>query len=219
MIDKIFVCHHNSLIDRKSTLQKFFEKENIQVEWVEKFLPEEIENDYDKIVGTDSLNFNPEHDHQFGWNVNIPELSLYLKHKYCFETQVENNYDIILILEDDVLLPDNFNEYISKILVEFKNYSPKLDCVMLGTCCGFKSEFIEDGMSIHYGPNQLTRCTHAMIFTLECAKKIINNLYPINFPIDHKLNEIIIKEDLKVAWAEPPIFQRTDLNMEKSSIR
>lgn len=217
MIDKIFVCHHNTLIDRKNILKNFFEKENIEVEWVENFLPEQIENNYDKIVGTDILNFD--NYQEYGWKVNIAELSLYLKHKYCFETQVKNNYNIILILEDDVLLPDNFNEYISKILLEFENHFPKLDCIMLGTCCGFKSQFIEEGKLIHYGPNQLTRCTHAMIFTLECSKKIINNLYPIDFPIDHKLNKIIIKEDLKVAWAEPPIFQRTDLNMEKSSIR
>ena len=154
-----------------------------------------------------------------GKRVSIPELSLYLKHQYCFEQQIENEYETIVILEDDIMLPDNFEEYLNVCCEEFDNYNPKLDCVMLGSCFGFTSPYIKENRLIHYGENQLTRCTHAMMFSLDATKKIIQNLYPINWPIDFKLNEIIIKENLKVGWTEPSLQQASHLNLDRSFIQ
>ncbi len=228
-MDKIFICHHTPLKYRKEYLIKFFGDKQIDIEWVEGFLPEEIESGYDQIVGTKDLiidsNVPGVQQNQYllydnaGKRVSLPELSLYLKHQYCFEQQIKNNYNLILILEDDILLPDNFLEYINICSSEFSNHDPKLDCLMLGSCFGFKSTYVKPNRLIHYGINQLTRCTHAMMFSLESARKIIRNLYPINWPIDFKLNEIIIKEDLKVAWTEPSLQQASHLNLDKSFIQ
>jgi GR25 family glycosyltransferase involved in LPS biosynthesis len=229
MIDKIFICHHKPLIERKEKVQKFFIKNSIDVEWVDGFLPEDIENQYDKIVGKDDLKINFSvpgvQQNQYtlyenaGRIVTIPELSLYLKHQYCFQKQIEEKYDYILILEDDIILPDNFLEYLNFCMVEFINHQPKLDCLILGSCFGFKSQYIQPNKLVHYGPNQLTRCTHSMVFSLSASNKIIKNLYPINWPIDFKLNEIIIKEKLKVAWSEPSLQQASHLNLDKSAIQ
>ena len=57
------------------------------------------------------------------------------------------------------------------------------------------------------------------MYSLEASKKIVKNLYPINWPVDFKLNEIIIKEDMKVGWTEPSLQQASHLNLDKSSIQ
>ena len=59
--------------------------------------------------------------------------------------------------------------------------------------------------------NQKTRCTHAYINNIMATKKILKNIYPINLPIDFKLNEIIQIENIKVAWSEPGLNQNPDL--------
>jgi GR25 family glycosyltransferase involved in LPS biosynthesis len=228
-MNKIFVCHHSPLTHRKEYLINFFSSKNIEVEWVENFSPEEIVETYDEVIGTKDLIINPNvpgvQQNQYtlyenaGKRVSIPELSLYLKHQYCFEQQIENEYEKIVILEDDIMLPDNFEEYLNVCCEEFDNYNPKLDCVMLGSCFGFTSPYIKENRLIHYGENQLTRCTHAMMFSLDATKKIIQNLYPINWPIDFKLNEIIIKENLKVGWTEPSLQQASHLNLDRSFIQ
>jgi GR25 family glycosyltransferase involved in LPS biosynthesis len=202
MIDKIFVCHHKPLIERKEKLQKFFIENDIDVEWVENYLPDEIEYEYKRVVG----------------NINDSEISIYLKHQYCLNEQVKNNFDYTLILEDDVDLPDNFNDYLKNCMNEFVSYQPKLDGLMLGSCCGIHFDNITDDKLIYYKEGQLTRCAHAMIFTLNAAKQITKNLNIINYPIDHKFNYIIKKENLKIGWVEPAIKQKSEIGLFESSI-
>ena len=202
MIDKIFVCHHRPLAGRKKELQKFFIKNNIDVEWVESYLPNEIGDEYQRVVG----------------KINDSEISIYLKHEHCLKEQVKNNFDYALILEDDVDLPDNFNDYLRNCMNEFVSYQPKLDGLMLGSCCGIRSDDITDDKLIYYKEGQLTRCAHAMVFTLNAAKQIIKNLNIINYPVDHKLNYIIKKENLKIGWLEPAIKQKSEIGVFESSI-
>lgn len=202
MIDKIFVCHHTPLKERKTQLQKFFTEHNINVEWVEQFHPDEIEYEYKRVIG----------------NINDSEISIYLKHQYCLNEQVKNNYEHILILEDDVHLPTNFNEYLENCMDEFMSYEPKLDGLMLGSCCGIRSKNIVEEKLIYFEENQLTRCAHAIMFTLNASKKITKKLNAINYPIDHKLNFIIKNENLKIGWVEPPILQKSEMGLFESAI-
>lgn len=202
MIDKIYVCHHKPLTERKLQLQKFFEVNDIDVEWVEYYLPDDIEYEYKRVVG----------------NINDSEISIYLKHQYCLNQQVENNFNHILVLEDDVDLPDDFVNYLEICMNEFIKHEPKLDGLMLGSCCGISSKNIIEGKFVYYENGYMTRCAHAMIFNLEASKKIIKNLKTINYPIDHKLNSIIKKEDLKIGWVEPSIKQKSESGLFQSSI-
>jgi len=118
----LFVIINHFHIEKKY-LSDFFESNKIDVEWVECFSPEEIENNYDELVGSKDLVIDPsvpgvqQNQYQLyknaGKKVTIPELSLYLKQKYCFEKHIEEKYDTILILEDDILIPNNFADYLN----------------------------------------------------------------------------------------------------------
>ena len=227
-VDKIFVCHHKPAAHRKERLQSLFESNNIEVEWVESFLPEEIKDQYDNIVGSKDLFFDPKaqavrqgHYTYYpgaGRLVSYSELSLYLKQKYCWEQQVLHGYKNIIIFEDDIMLPVNFVEILSKASIEFNEHLEKLDFAMLGTAFNFKPKNIQPNKLLHHENNLLTRCTHAMMFSLQAAPKILKHLYPVNWPIDFKLNEIIIQEQFKVAWMEPGFKEATEERLEKSYI-
>lgn len=227
-IEKIYICHHSPLKERKLKLNSIIKEFKTDLEWVEKFLPDEIEDSYSRFVNIEKLKINvnlpgiDEYHYVYhknaGRKVTISEYSLYLKMKYCFEDQIKNQYANIIIFEDDVLLDKNVENYLNICAFEFISHIPKLDCLMLGTAFNFKSKFIKPNNFIHFGKNQLTRCTHAMMFSLNAAKIIHKNLNRVNWPIDYKLNEIIIKESLKVAWAEPGLYQSSLLTKNGSSI-
>lgn len=226
-IDKIFVCHHTPLTHRKQRLENQFSIQKIDVEWVEGYLPQDIQNDYNRLIGVEHLtiggtpepNQNSWENDNVGKSISISELSLFLKHQYCFEEQVKRGYQYIIILEDDAIIPDNFLEYVDRCMKEFLEYNPKLDCLMFGTCCGFKCEDISNNKFVYYKPGYTTRCTGAMMFPIETSRKVLEHLYPINWPIDFKLNQVIYKEKFKVGHVEPPIYQGNDLGLDISYIQ
>tara|TARA_B100000242_G_scaffold264319_1_gene211784 strand:- start:22594 stop:23451 length:858 start_codon:yes stop_codon:yes gene_type:complete len=226
LIDKIYICHHSPLRHRKLRLKKIVDKFKTKLEWVEGFSPYDIKIDYKKklafeknkidksLPGIDQYQYT--YYKNAGREITISEYSLFLKMKYCFEDQIKNQRKIIIIFEDDVILSNEIENYLNICSFEFKNHIPKLDCLMIGTAFKFKSKFYNPKKVIHFGKNQLTRCTHAMMFSLNAAEKIYKNLNRVNWPIDYKLNEIIIKESLNVAWSEPGLLQ-SSLFMESFS--
>ena len=219
IVDKIFICHHTPLQHRKKRLlSSSLFPTNIPVEWVENYRPEEIRNRYDEIIGEVDLSRGrcpgeavPEWEIPgAGKKVTVPELSLYLKHKYCLEEQVDKKYSQILVLEDDSIIPDNFYDYLERCVNEFNAHEPKLDYLMLGTCCGFKSKGIVEGKMIYTddrGPGYGFRCSGAQVVNLDTAKTILKHINHINWPYDWKLSEIGYMENIKVGCAEPPILQ------------
>ena len=228
LISNIYICHHKPLAHRKKYLEEKLLSKGLKVEWVENFLPKDLENHYDQIVGTKELNIDTDvpgiSQGQYklfknaGTKITMTELSLYKKIEYCLNDQIKRERELILILEDDIVIPNNIVEYLDLCASEFIFSNRNLDCLMIGTAFGFKSPYYKPGRLIHYGKDQITRCTHAMMFSLDGAKKIVRNLYPINWPIDFKLNEIFIKEKLKVAWAEPGLMQLSHTSYEESSL-
>lgn len=228
-VDKIFICHHTPLVHRKQRIDTSLSSCTIPIEWVEGYLPEQISQNYDELIGTSVLdisgtpeqNQHPWENERVGKKISLSELSLYLKHQYCFSEQVSKEYNNILILEDDAVIPENFEEYLQKCIDEFTNFEIKLDCLMIGTCCGFKCKNVVEDKLVYYDSSYLTRCTHAMMFPLETSRKIVNSnsLFPINWPIDFKLNQIMYRQSLKVGHVEPPIYQNTDLGIDISYIQ
>ena len=214
-IDKIYLLHHKPMIERYNVISKRLQDENIDVQFVEDFSPEDIGDKYEEYLKDwdkyeDVLIKQPHGDYQnFSKKISMNSLSLILKHKWCFEDQINNGYENVIILEDDCEIVKNFNNIIDEILEEFQYLSKNenIGMITLGTSHGFKSRSKDDYRHIHYFENQKTRCTHAMLYNIETTKKIINRFDILNLPIDFKLNEIIQVENIKVAWLEPGFKQ------------
>lgn len=212
-IDKVYIIHHKPLTERKMLLDKYLIENNIEAEWVEYFLPDEIKENYKEIVGDFVIDPNARlvcqgqytYYPNAGVKVTIPELSLYLKHKHCIEEQLKNNYQNILILEDDVILFDDFNGFLDKCMSEFNNTN--VDMMFIGSDFNFHAPNIQPDKYVYVNENQLTRCAHGYVVNIKCSEKILDHMYPVNLPWDFKLNEIIVLEKLKIAWSEPCIYQ------------
>lgn len=210
-IDKIFCCHHPSpsLSERKQKLVDFFKDNELEVEWVEGFPPESASNWEHASLLKNVLAKGPE---QYRDDAEKAEefcgklLSLILKHNYCCDEQIENNYENILVLEDDVDLFSNFTEeYFNKCMREFKDRN--LEMLFMGACCDLSYPFTNPDQYVYEHDSLLSRCTHCYILNIEGAKKVAKHCYDMIDAADHQFNWIIKEEKIKNSWAEPSIGQ------------
>ena len=216
-IDKIFCCHHPSpkLAERKYKLIDFFSSNNLNVEWVESGAPEETKqynNDslVHKIMTRGPVECRNNIDKSK--DLSYRSMSLILKHNYCYEQQIENNYENILILEDDVDLFGVFSEtYFNKCMKEFKQLN--LGMLFLGSCCGLHYPNTEPDKYVYFSEDLRSRCTHCYILNIDTAKKLLKYVYNMFDSVDWQLNSIIEWENIKTGWGEPSIAQ---LNYESS---
>ena len=98
-----------------------------------------------------------------------------------------------------MVLCDNFssicNDYISKL-------PDKWDLCWIGTCCDIHAN-VQEGVNIY--KQKGSRCTHAYLISLECAKKIQEELKYADLCADYYYNFLIDKYQLNNYWTEPAI--------------
>jgi len=201
---KIFVLHYSKLLDRKRHILAEFEKNNI--------------TDYEFIEAYDKDTLSTSEKAIFVDNFKLSMASLILKHFKAY-SEIAEKYDNALILEDDVVLSNDFSNKLNMYMDKLPN-----DYDML---------FIGNGCNLHIQPNKLiqgqyiyekcleptpwggggaTRCTDSYIISKKCAKqllKYIQNLqYKINQPSDWWLNLACRDNKFKVYWAEPTIVSQ-----------
>ena len=211
---KIFVIHYKKLTDRKLFMLSQFKKHNI--------------TDYEFIeIDRDELyNYNIS---MFQENYAKHQIAMSLSHFYAYK-QISENYDNVLILEDDVILIDNFTDILNKYMTQLPT---DYDMLFIGDGCKLHIENVklisnqniyEKGLyPTHWGGDGATRCTDSYIISKKCASMMceyINNLkYKISLPIDWWLNIAARDNIFKVYWAEPTIVitQGIENNLFKSS--
>ena len=200
---KTFCLHHTDVPERKKRLKETFEKYSIDIEWVEDFHPSTID--------VDRLDIRHE--------LNINEVSVYLKHKYCFEEQKKQGYENILIFEDDVLIPAELNlpKFLDTTMHEFRELNG--DMVFTGGACNIHPTRIFKDRTVYSEPGFKSRCAHCYIVNSKCIDSILKHINIMDDALDWKLNDIITKENLKVCYTEPSIKQATEEGLELSSIQ
>jgi len=208
MIDKIFVCHWDKLVDRKKELIEVLSEENIfDYEFVcdydkETWSEEKIKSDFPKIF---------EVVEGYGRKLKPSEISLSLKHVKIIR-EVAEKYEYALVLEDDVILCDNFVE---EFLESYNQLPDDWDIAWVGTCCGLHAPTSEDKRVYRVNGS---RCTHAYAISNIGAKKVLSELKYCNTGADFFFNLIIEKFNLNNYWFEPalavqnPRFQTTIQN-------
>jgi GR25 family glycosyltransferase involved in LPS biosynthesis len=211
---KIFVIHYSKLVDRKKYILEQFKKQNItDYEFIEKYNKEDLK-DCDKLL--------------FGKNIKESMMSLITKTFYVYKLIAEN-YENALILEDDVILSDNFIDILKKYINQLpENY----DMLFIGDGCNLhipKDKLIPNiniyNKCLYYtnwGGDGATRCTDSYLINKKCAIKLCNYIKnltsKINLPSDWWLNVAARDNNLSVYWAEPTIVtQGTQNGLFKSS--
>ena len=200
---QILVLHYTPLVDRKKKMIEQLNGYNY------KFI---IEYDREKLSKENLMKFDTD-------KLKMAEISIFMKNIYAYN-EIINNYNYALLLEDDVILDDNFND---KFNTYIKELPTDWDMVYIGTCLNIHidNKLLKNNKHIYVGGG--TRCGDGFMITKEAAKKIVNyfnSVDHIDLPIDHWLNIPIKELNLKVYWMEPNIVkQGSENNVYKSSIR
>lgn len=215
---KVFVLHYAKLTDRKRDIIQQFERHGItDYEFIEKF-------DKDTITDDECPEFSRDYITK-----RRTELSIHLKHIYAYRLIVRENYDQVLIFEDDVILSDGFMPLLKLYMTQLPN---DYDMLFIGDGCNLHIPISMQTLNkyiyekcLHetaWGGNGGTRCLDSYLIRHSCAKKIcdyINDTYKtavdsnkIDLPADWWLNEVARELAFKVYWAEPTIVTQGSQN-------
>jgi len=136
-----------------------------------------------------------------GRKLSLAEISLVMKHHYAFEDTVMNNYDNVVVFEDDIILCDGFNQKLEKYLNQLPD---DYDILWIGTCCNLHVP--QYNPQLHVYPTQHgSRCTHAYVISNKGCKKLLEHFPTIYQPIDWYFNSSVKLLNLKNFWAEPAL--------------
>jgi hypothetical protein len=206
MIDRVYIAHSTKLKERFEYINKtingvdFFSKKTNIVSF--------DENDDDRVYSKNNYRYDEK------WSIGLK------KSEICITEQMFHIWDLIsksddnicLILEDDFILKENFEDRISFI----ENNLPKdFDCIFVSTCCNlqvpneFDNEFYESDYS---------RCTSGYIVTKEFCEKILQNKEYFAV-VDWHLTFVKKELNLKFYWTKNPIIEQGSETVYFSSIR
>jgi glycosyl transferase family 25 len=215
---KIFITHYSKLVERKETVLNQFAKNNIlDYHFIENLNKEDITDEH-----LNNFNLDAPIMGERKFVVNI--ISLFLKHIYIYNLIANSDIEYALILEDDVILDDNFMEKLNTYITELPN---DFDALFIGNGCNLHipNDKIIEGKHIY--PMCSTRCTDSYLISKKCAIKMISfynyfimNNIKIGLPVDHWLNLAFKNTNCNVYWSEPTIVkQGSENNVFKSSLR
>ena len=212
---KIFVVHYAKLTNRKDSIIKQLKTHNFDFEFISNHGKENLTNE----------------DKNMFRNISDGEISVALHHIECYKRIVEENVDYALILEDDIVLCNNFRQNLEHYIKELPS---DWDMLFIGDGCGlhidkkllipekhiYKKNNVNNGKT-HEGA---TRCLDSYLISNKCAKIITEKLklpnYTILVPADLWMNCVIKNNNFNVYWAEPTIVtQGSEKGIFKSSLR
>ena len=197
---KIYIAHYTPLKERKHNIVRYLEKTNItDYEFVETY-------DREMLTDADIAKFS---------NVNLAEISLFMKHVEIFRKQTD---DIVVVLEDDAILVDGFKEKLEAYLHEME--SMKWDVAFTGECCNLHAKskpgriFYEStasrGTCMYILNHNVNRKLHA----------IFENEPHVYYAIDHWFNQMYKKHALNYFWSEPTLVcQGSEVGTYSSTVR
>jgi glycosyl transferase family 25 len=168
-----------------------------------------------------------------GKALNLGEIACSLSHRGLYATMIENNWQKVLILEDDVLpkmenlpqlpaaleeLPDNWelvylgylkHEQVTAAL-KAKQFFYKIISAFGLMAWSYKmvTNLLPKPFSTHLRKAGFHDCTHAYAITLQGAKKLLTAQTPVVYRADDLLSATIMKGELNAFVTEPKFFDQ-----------
>lgn len=231
-MENIYILHYTPLIERKIFMDKQLESHLLQAEYITKY-DKEVLNEFDKSIFSYSSTFT------------LSNSSLILKHIEAYKHIISKDQMYGLIIEDDVILADDFN---IKHIDYYKQLPENWDILFYGD--GWKkSQHVPESIVNQYGGNVFlksnsgsgikernetgwpvcagsTRCSDCYIIKNSTAKSILSHIEDIRQnkkpkigrPSDMWMNHLFRDMKLNVYWGEPTIStQGTETGLFKSS--
>ena len=173
---KIFCLNMNKSKDRWKNIENYNKSQNLKIERFVAYdgkklnIKNLINNNY--LSSKNSLEYG--------------QIGCAYSHVKLWEKCLKLPYKYFVILEDDIILPIDFEKKIECII---KNAPNNWDIVYLGGCYVkgnlINKQFIKP-TALYYKYNL---CTHAYIINKNCIPKVIKRIKPIEYPIDNQLRK------------------------------
>lgn len=218
----IFITHWTKLPERKQKLIEIMTAQGLTCTFIEKYDSQDL--DLDSELCSKFVN-HLKYDIGFKGKTVI---SLFLKHIECYRLMIEKNIPLLLILEDDAILDNNFKS-------KFDNYVKQLpddwNCLCIGDGCKlhinsdrFKelkppNVYLKSTEKIQGEGVGLFRCTDSYLINLKTAKEIYEhfqkipiNGHKIGDGIDIWLNKFSSSMNYNIYWSEPTIVSQGSQN-------
>ena len=143
-------------------------------------------------------------------NTKKTRLPLQLSFTMCYMNAIKNNYQTIIVFEDDLTIISDKNTIINGI-TEFK----KSDFAMfyMGYCwLNCDQQFELNGSIANVKDYSRLLCAHSICYKVSYLKSLINFLYPMNDEFDTKLTKFLKKYKYTVCIPKQVYFdQNKDL--------
>lgn len=207
----IYIIHYKKMVDRKQYLSSWLEKHNKNAFWItdperEDLTDEMISKYYDSNMEPPEWSIYP----KLNRNLLKGEIACSIAHLNAYKHAVENNYENIMVLEDDCQFIDNFISIFDSL---FSNCPKNYDAIFLGSCCGL----VHPDKPANISPEEakffkklppLGRCAFSIVLSQDCCKKILDRCVPFNYPMDWQAYVIASQhktDPFDIYWVEPPI--------------
>lgn len=208
-VDKVYLAHYSPLKDRKDNVQNEIQKNSISVDWIEDE-PEEEEVGfiYKKQLWNSrikEMNFYDIPERM----LKKSEISLEYKHIKIYEDIIKNNINTALVLEDDIILEDNF---VSKFNFSLSMTPKDWDVIFIGSGCNLHIENKHPHIIAYKKDHPASKCTDSYVIKKKAVEKIFKTIIPFCFPIDFELNYQMYINNLNVYWWEPTLVKQGSQN-------
>jgi len=209
-VNQIYMAHYTPLKERKEKILNdiHFEMKWFECEPTEKYWTDDKET-WDRKV----IPYSPHRE------LRQSEISLAHKHIEIYKDIVENQYTTSLVLEDDVILHDNFESMFNMFLTKTPD---DWDFIYIGNGCNLRihPSLLIPGQTAYKVNHPASKCTDSYCITLDAATKILETITPFTFPIDFELNYQMKLHNMNVYWWEPPLVtQGSQCGMYTSKIQ
>ena len=203
---KIFIIHYDKLVDRKIYISQQLNYHKLEAEFISNRGKEQL---------------TMEEKNKFT-RVSDSEISTFLHHLECYKKIVSNNYEYALILEDDAMLPKNFNIRLQKYI---KDMPKDWEILYIGEGnVSVPKDIINkyNGLvNIFAKPAKGFKFTDFYLIKNSACKKFIQHFNDeknkINIAVDHYLHSVINSYKLKAFIGEPKLVSQGSINKKYNS--
>lgn len=207
---KTYVIHYTKNTDRKKFLNKMFKKEKFSnVVWVEEYDKDDVTYEtYRELFNITESEYVSRQPVNFPWSLHRlkpEEVSVSLKHILTLQSiSISDKY--ALVLEDDILLAENFIEQLNTYISELPE---NWEVAFIGQAVNKripKDQLIQD-INWYKKEWPADRCADSYIIKRSAAEKIISGIASrgMCFPLDHEYSFWFRELNMNVYWLEPPI--------------
>jgi hypothetical protein len=194
-VDKIYCI---SMPQRKEYMKSILNKMGVNYTLFNAITPKDLSNDdYNKLSST-----NKQGSPLFG----LPtRLALQLSFTMCYLDAINNNYDTIIVFEDDIIVNVD-NGTLTNYINEFKtsNYI----FFYMGYCFMNCNQNFNKTANLNNVIDKTVYCCHAICYKVKYLKQLINFIYPMKHYFDHNIVEFIKTKNYDICIPNKTLFDQ-----------